>query len=223
MEITEKQILKTERLVLREMSLEDFPAVREIVCDDQTMKAVTIPALLLLLILITLLGCTSSETVQPSVSVSDTPLPLANASFTPASDIAPSASHIENAPKVVAPPEAVVTQWFECFKNKDIDGIEKLLPEYRHGINYDMDHLLGLELLRCEEVKNPNDRRFYYFAEHGYKNAYGKAIVETTFVIEYDDSGNNAGFGPGKSTHFWGFNLVQEIEDSQWRIFDWGY
>jgi len=34
-----ESILETERLVLREMSLDDFPAMREIVCDERTMEA----------------------------------------------------------------------------------------------------------------------------------------------------------------------------------------
>lgn len=33
------RILETQRLVLREMSMDDFPAMRDIVCDDQTMIA----------------------------------------------------------------------------------------------------------------------------------------------------------------------------------------
>ena len=32
-------ILETERLILREMTIEDLPATREIVCDEQTMYA----------------------------------------------------------------------------------------------------------------------------------------------------------------------------------------
>ena len=32
-------ILKTERLILREMTLDDLPSTREIVCDEQTMYA----------------------------------------------------------------------------------------------------------------------------------------------------------------------------------------
>ena len=32
-------ILETERLILREMTLDDLPAMQEIVCDEQTMYA----------------------------------------------------------------------------------------------------------------------------------------------------------------------------------------
>ena len=32
-------VLETKRLILREMTLEDLPATREIVCDEQTMIA----------------------------------------------------------------------------------------------------------------------------------------------------------------------------------------
>ena len=112
-------------------------------------------------------------------------------------------------------PEDVVSNFFSSYAAKDLTSMQSLLVESRGDVEFELDALESIELIKCSDITNESNPPMT-FTDDRYIDAYDRAIVEVTFSIRGSSSSKPSG------TYTWWYKLVKEAEASDWLIFEWG-
>ncbi len=110
-------------------------------------------------------------------------------------------------------PEETVRYYFERMVKRDEAGMNAVVAEELRGAEAELEHLVSVKLLSCEQE---TDESVMPFQDHWYDgDPYDIALVRATFEIEYENGGGG-GFDNGE--YHWNFWLVKDSEEADWQI-----
>lgn len=114
-------------------------------------------------------------------------------------------------------PEETVRYYFERMDQKDRPGMDAVVAEDQRGADAELEHLVSVSLIGCEEETDADGLGFNESWCAG--EPYDIAKVRDRFDIEYENGGGG-GFDNGQ--YDWSFWLVKENADANWMIVMWG-
>ena len=120
-------------------------------------------------------------------------------------------------------PTDTVAYYFGRWAAKDTGGMQSVLHERKRGDEYELEHLVRLDLLQCTEKADLADADAAQFAAYagaaGVDGFYKTAVVNAKFEIEMDEATT---FDKGVGIYDWTFYLVKETKGGPWLIIDCG-
>ncbi|WP_161568160.1 DUF4829 domain-containing protein [Anaerobacillus alkaliphilus] len=118
-------------------------------------------------------------------------------------------------------PKETVTKFFEYRNDKDLEKMEQLLSDDRHGVSWQLESLNSIQILSIEE--DTTGKMKEDFIAYGLGKNFEKSNI-SVFKVEFEVD-YQGGFGSGldNGVHSWWYYLTRDSESSPWKIDDWGY
>lgn len=121
----------------------------------------------------------------------------------------------------LASPVDVVRAYVDAWNDKSLASMEALMVESAAGnqaIEYDVQCVDHVELLSCEEIAFDARRVEAASLSELYESAHAGALVETSYIIYYNDKGVEIYQTDSMEREKFLFWLIQEGASSEWLI-----